>query len=38
MLKWKMLAVVGLSFGSAGVAWGFTQQQQNAPGFYELRI
>ena len=38
MLKWKILAVVGLWFGSAGVAWGFTQQQQNAPGFYELRI
>ena len=37
MLKWKVLAVVGLSFGSAGVAWGFTQQQ-SAPGFYELRI
>ncbi len=37
MLKWKMLAVVGLSFGTAGVAWGFTQQQ-NAPGFFELRI
>ena len=37
MLKWKVLAVVGLSFGSAGIAWGFTQQQ-SAPGFYVLRI
>jgi hypothetical protein len=37
MLKWKMLAVLGLSFGVAGVGWGFAQQQ-NAIGFYELRI
>ena len=37
MLKWKLLTVASLSFGLAGVAWGFTQQS-NAPGFYELRI
>jgi NIPSNAP protein len=37
MLKWKILAFIGLSFGVAGVGWGFAQQQQ-APGFYELRV
>jgi len=37
MLKWKMLAVLGLSFGVAGVGWGFAQQR-SAIGFYELRI
>jgi hypothetical protein len=37
MLKWKTLAVLGLSFGAAGVGWGYAQQQ-NVPGFYELRI
>jgi NIPSNAP protein len=37
MLKWRMLAILGLSVGVAGVGWGYAQQQ-NAPGFYELRI
>jgi hypothetical protein len=37
MLKWKMLAALGLSFGVAGVGWGFAQQR-TAIGFYELRI
>jgi hypothetical protein len=37
MLKWKMIAMLGLSVGVAGVGWGFAQQQA-APGFYELRI
>src|SRR6266853_5289605 len=37
MLKWKMLAIVGLTFGVAGVGWGYAQQQ-TFPGFYELRI
>src|SRR4249920_3324608 len=37
MLKWKTLTLVGLSFGVAGVGWGFAQQQK-ATGFYELRI
>ena len=37
MLKWKMLAIVGLLVGVAGIGWGHAQQQ-NAAGFYELRI
>ena len=37
MLKWKALALVGLAFGVAGIAWGYAQQQP-FPGFYELRI
>jgi len=36
MLKWKMLAGLALSFGVAGVGWGFAQQR-TAIGFYELR-
>jgi len=37
MLKWKIAAFVGLACGALGVGWGYAQQQQ-APGFYELRI
>ena len=37
MLKWKLLAVLGLAFGVAGIGWGYAQQQ-TFPGFYELRI
>ena len=37
MLKWKIAAVLGLACGVAGAGWGYAQQQQ-APGFYELRI
>lgn len=37
MLRWKLMALFGLSFGLAGVSWGFAQQQA-AIGFYELRI
>jgi hypothetical protein len=37
MLKWKMLALVGLLIGAAGTGWGYAQQQKVA-GFYELRI
>ena len=37
MLKWKMLTIAGLSFGVAGVAWGYAQQR-SVPGFYELRV
>jgi NIPSNAP len=37
MLKWKLAAILGLSIGVGGVAWGQAQHQR-APGFYELRI
>jgi hypothetical protein len=37
MLKWKVLAFLGVAFGVAGIGWGYAQEQ-NAPGFYELRI
>src|SRR6478609_11456152 len=37
MLKWKLAAILGLSIGVGGVAWGQAQRQR-APGFYELRI
>src|ERR1700757_4207074 len=37
MLKWKVLAFLGVAFGVAGVGWGAAQQAR-FPGFYELRI
>src|SRR5438046_7301362 len=37
MLKWRVLALLGVAFGVAGVGWGFAQQAR-LPGFYELRI
>src|SRR6267142_6430276 len=37
MLKWKIFTLLGLSFGAAGIGWGFAQQQK-AVGFYELRV
>ncbi len=37
MLKWKALAVAGLSCGLAGVGWGLAQES-SGPGFFELRI
>lgn len=37
MLKWRLTALLGLACGAAGVGWGYAQQQQ-AVGFYELRI
>src|ERR1700720_1377229 len=37
MLRWKVLAILGLAVGVAGVGWGYAQQQKNFPGFYELR-
>lgn len=35
-MKWKILAVLGVIFGTAGVAWGFAQQRPE-PRFFELR-
>jgi NIPSNAP len=37
MIKWQIAAVLGVVFGIAGIGWGYAQQQQ-APGFYELRV
>jgi NIPSNAP protein len=42
MLKWKIAAVLGVAFGTAGVtlgavSWGYAERSQ-APGFYELRV
>src|SRR5438874_9475028 len=37
MMKWKILAVLGVAFGVAGMGWGYAQQK-NAAGFFELRI
>src|ERR1700716_2949950 len=37
MLKWKILAVLGVAFGVAGIGWGYAEQG-TAPGFYELRV
>jgi hypothetical protein len=39
MLKWRIVAALGIAFGVAGVGWGYAQQQQQkVQGFYELRI
>ena len=37
MLKWKILAVLGLTFGVAGIVWGYAQEKK-AAGFFELRV
>ena len=37
MLKWKILAFLGLTFGVAGLLWGFAEQKK-AVGFFELRV
>lgn len=36
-MQWKILAVLGLAFGVAGIGWGYAQQRQ-AIGFFELRV
>ncbi len=37
MLKWKILASLGLAFGVAGIGWGYAQTKK-ANGFFELRV
>jgi hypothetical protein len=37
MLKWKILAGLGLTFGVAGMVWGYAQEKK-AVGFFELRV
>jgi hypothetical protein len=38
MWKWKTLAILGVTFGVAGVSWGVAQDRKPAIGFYELRV
>src|SRR6202049_2260184 len=37
MLKWKITAFLGLTFGVAGIVWGYAQEKK-AVGFFELRV
>ena len=37
MLKWRIIGLIGVACGVAGMGWGYAQQQ-TFPGFYELRI
>jgi hypothetical protein len=37
MLKWKIVAFLGLAFGVIGIGWGYAQESK-APGFFELRV
>src|ERR1700758_1691492 len=37
MWGWKVLALLGVASGAAGVGWGYAQQR-SAVGFYELRV
>jgi NIPSNAP len=37
MLKWKIAAVLGVSFGLCGIGWGYAQEAKTV-GFYELRV
>ena len=37
MVKWKILAVLGLAFGMVGIGWGYAQTK-TAVGFFELRV
>ena len=37
MMKWRLVALLGLACGVMGVSWGYAQQQM-VPGFYELRV
>src|SRR5258708_38091778 len=37
MMKWKLVAVLSVAFGVAGIGWGFAQQKK-ATGFFELRV
>ncbi len=38
MLKWRILAIVGLAFGIAGSGWALAEQQRAASQVYELRV
>ena len=36
MLRWKIMAFMGLVFGVTGIVWGYAQR--NTVGFFELRV
>lgn len=38
MLKWRILAIVGFTFGILGGGWAIAEQQRAAAQVYELRI
>ena len=38
MLKWRILAIVGLAFGIVGSGWALAEQQRAASQVYELRV
>ena len=38
MLKWRILAIVGFTFGIIGSGWAIAEQQRAASQVYELRI
>ena len=38
MLKWKVLALVGFTFGVLGTGWAIAEQQRNSSQVFELRV
>ena len=38
MLKWRILAIVGFTFGIVGSGWALAEQQRAASQVYELRV
>ena len=38
MLKWKVLALVGFTFGILGTGWAIAEQQRNSSQVFELRV
>ena len=38
MLKWRILAIVGFTFGIIGSGWAIAEQQRAASQVYELRV
>lgn len=38
MLKWKIIALVGILFGLVGTGWAIAEQQRTASQVFELRV
>ena len=38
MLKWKIIALVGILFGLVGAGWAIAEQQRTASQVFELRV